>query len=56
MKPPPGCNQETAFSAPLDGEKGRIDMKIISRSEVLMNSLFVIIAVVVGVVLDALLP
>lgn len=31
-------------------------MKSISRSEVLMNSLFVIIAVVVGVVLDALLP
>jgi hypothetical protein len=30
-------------------------MKSISRSEVLMNSLFVIIAVVVGVVLDALL-
>lgn len=31
-------------------------MKSISRSEVLMNSLFVIVAVVAGVVLDALLP
>lgn len=31
-------------------------MKIISRAEILMNSCFVVIGVVAGVLLDALLP
>jgi hypothetical protein len=54
--PSPGCNKETAFSAPLERGERKTRMRIITRSEILMNTCFVIAGVVAGVVLDALLP
>jgi len=38
------------------GEKGRINMNIISRVEILMNTGFVVIGVIAGVGLYAILP
>ena len=53
--PPSVAAEDGVFLPRWSGEKGKHTLMIITCAEILMNSCFVVIGVVVGVVLDALL-